>query len=87
MLLDVPDAAELAEEIKQLLTPQPKGPPPEPPDPSKAAQADLNSAKADGQRIDNMARGYQLSSLIHGAVPAFAMPPQEAMPPGAPMGA
>jgi len=83
-LLDVPDADELAQELKTMLQPPaPQGPPPI--NPKDQAQADLNAAKADGQKIENVARMAALH--INGGVPGPSVPPQEAQPPGALMGA
>lgn len=87
-LLDVPDAEELAQEIKGMLTPQPQqAPPPEPPNPKDTADAEYTRARADGQNIRNMAEFHGLQDILRGGFPMPAMSPQGAMPPGAPQGA
>lgn len=48
-VIDMPDADEFAAEVKALMQPGPQGP-----NPKDQAQAALSSAKADGQKIDNM---------------------------------
>lgn len=84
-VLDLPDADEFAEEVKQLLQPQ-QPPPPPPPNPKDLSSAQLNSAKAHGQEIDNMASLMQLrASGLMGAGTAGPDPAMgPSMPPGAP---
>jgi hypothetical protein len=62
---DWPDADKIAEMAKMLLPPemrgeQPQQAPPLPPDPTQAANAQLASAKAQGQELDNMAKAQML---------------------------
>lgn len=78
-VIDLPDADEFAEEVRQLLgaaqqAQAPQGPPP--PDPAKMASADLNAAKAQGQQLQNYATAMQLGL---GPMGMAASPPDPAM--------
>lgn len=81
-VIDLPDADEFAEEVRALIgqaqqTQQgPPQPPPEPPNPKDMTTADLNAAKAEGQRLQNFATAQQLGLAPMGFA---AGPPNPAM--------
>ena len=83
-VIELPDADEFAAEVKQLLQPQPQqGPPPEPPNPKDITTAELNAAKAEGQRLSNFATAQQLGLAPMGFAAGGPDPAMGQMP-GAP---
>lgn len=87
-VIELPDADEFAEEVRQLLgqaqqAQQGQQAPPEPPpNPKDLTTADLNAAKAEGQRLQNFATAQQLGLAPMGFAGAAPMP--EGDMPGAP---
>ena len=62
-VIELPDADEFAQEVRQLMGQAQQGPqqpPPEPPNPKDMTTAELNAAKAEGQRLTNFATAQQL---------------------------
>lgn len=61
-VIDLPDADDFSAEVKQLLgqAQAQQGPPPAPPNPKDVTTAELNAAKAEGQRLSNFATAQQL---------------------------
>lgn len=83
-VIELPDADEFAEEVKQLLQPQPQqAQPPEPPNPKDITTAELNAAKAEGQRLTNLGTAMQLGLPPMGMA-TTAPNPDMGLPPGAP---
>jgi hypothetical protein len=81
-VIDLPDADDFAAEVKQLLAPQ-QQPQAEQPNPKDITSAELNAAKAEGQRLTNLGTAMQLGLGPMGAAVQSPDPAMGAMP-GAP---
>ena len=85
-VIELPDADEFAQEVRQLMGQAQQGPqqpPPEPPNPKDMTTAELNAAKAEGQRLTNFATAQQLGLAPMGFAQQGPDPAMGQMP-GAP---
>lgn len=85
-VIELPDADEFAEEVKALIQGAQQGPqqaPPPPPNPKDITTAELNAAKAEGQRLQNLGTAMQLGLGPMGMAASAPDPAMGDMP-GAP---